>query len=117
MQCCFIVEISQQARVRGNQKQFNYSKLTDESPGSVADGHKASQAEPTAAGINKTQGKMSSAEGVLIDLVAPVEVTTSVLPVQSSGRTQINSILDEPIDAVEEGKSFVYFSSFRLTNL
>jgi len=60
---------------------------------------------------------MSSAEGVLIDLVAPAEVTSSVLPVQSSGSMQINSLLDEPIDAVEQGKSFVYFSSFGLTNL
>jgi hypothetical protein len=117
MQCYFIAEIAQQARVRGNQKQFNYSKLTDESPGSVADRHKASQAEPTATGNNKTQGKMSSAEEVLIDLVAPLEVTSSVLPVCSSGGMQINSIMDEPIDVVEQGKLAVYFSSFELTHL
>jgi len=60
---------------------------------------------------------MSSTEGVLIDLVAPVEGTSSVLPVHSSDSTQINSIMDEPIDAVEQGKSFVYFSPFGLTSL
>lgn len=69
------------------------------------------------AGTNETQGKMSSAEGVLIDLIVPVEAASSVLPVHSSGSTQINSIMDEPIDAVEQGTLVVYFSSFGLTSL
>jgi hypothetical protein len=60
---------------------------------------------------------MSSAEEVLIDLVAPVEVTSSVLPVCSSGSMPINSIMDEPIEVVEQGKLAVYFSSFGLTHL
>jgi hypothetical protein len=50
----------------------------------------------------------------LIDLVAPVEVTSSVFPVSSSDSTHINSIMDEPIDAVEQGKPVLYFSSFGL---
>jgi len=39
----------------------------------------------------------------LIDLVAPVEITSSVLSVSTSENTHTNSIMDEPIDAVEEG--------------
>lgn len=112
-----IIEIAQQARVRSNHKQFSYSKLTDESPGSVADTCKASQAERSAAGTNEARDKTSSAEAVLIDLVAPVGVMSSVLPVSSSDSRQTNSIMDEPIDAVEQGKLIVYFSLFGLTGV
>jgi hypothetical protein len=47
---------------------------------------------------------MSSAEEALIDLVAPAGVTSSVLPVCSSGNMETNSIMDEPIDVAEQGK-------------
>jgi hypothetical protein len=105
----FVLEIAQQARARSNQKQFNYSKLTDESPHSVADGLKHLQTEVAPGGTKETKDKTSSAEGVLIDLVTPVEVTSSVLSVSTSERTRTNSILDEPIDAPEEGRLFCIF--------
>jgi hypothetical protein len=62
------------------------------------------QAEAAASGTKEAKDKTSSAEGVLIDLVTPVEVTSSVLSVSASESTCTNSIMDEPINAAEEGK-------------
>jgi hypothetical protein len=62
------------------------------------------EAEAAASGTKETNDRTSSAEGVLIDLVTPVEVTSSVFSVSTSESTNTNSILDKPIDAAEEGK-------------
>ncbi|KDR13827.1 activated CDC42 kinase 1 isoform X2 [Zootermopsis nevadensis] len=94
--------LAHQARGRSNQKQFNYSKLTDETPHSVADGLKFMQAEAAAGGTKEAKGETSSLEGVLIDLVTPVEVPVLVRSVSTSESTNTNSIMDEPIDAAEE---------------
>jgi hypothetical protein len=80
----------------------------DESSHSIADGSKVTQTEMSPAGMNATKSKTSLTEGVLIDFVAPVEVTSSVLSVSTSENTHRNSIMDEPIDVVEEGKLILY---------
>ncbi|XP_069685930.1 activated Cdc42 kinase Ack [Periplaneta americana] len=97
-------KIAQQAKERGNQKQFNYSKLTNEAPHTGSDGLQPTQTDTSArvAGVKEIKNNASSTEGVLIDLVAPVESKPSVLAVSISESNQTNSILDEPIDAVEE---------------
>jgi hypothetical protein len=76
----------------------------DESTHAVGDGLKVTHAETAAAATTETRGKTSLAEGVLIDLVAPAEAASSVLPVPSSENVHRNSIMDEPID-VAEGES------------
>jgi hypothetical protein len=79
----------------------------DESFHAVADGLKVTHAETPAAGTIETRGKTSLTEGVLIDFVAPAETSSSVLPVTTSENMHRNSIMDEPIDVVEEGQ-FLY---------
>ncbi|PSN56691.1 hypothetical protein C0J52_00002 [Blattella germanica] len=100
-------KIAQQARGRNTQKQFNYSKLTNEMFSSGCDGPGVSkQSEPTAgpSATEKNDAGTGTAEGVLIDLVAPVDSRSPLLPVAaSSGNGRVNSLLDEPIDALEEG--------------
>ena len=93
------IEIAQQTKARGNQKQFNYSKLTNEIFPSGNEGHSVRLADVT----EKESGE-STSEGVLIDLVAPGETKSLLIPVASTGEHgRSNSLLDEPIDAVEEG--------------
>lgn len=84
----------------------------DESSHSIADGLKVTSTETLAAVTNETKSKTSLAEGVLIDFVAPVEAKSSVLSVSTSENTHRNSIMDEPIDVVEEGESVLYLYFF-----
>ncbi|XP_023723093.1 uncharacterized protein LOC111872982 isoform X4 [Cryptotermes secundus] len=95
-------KISQEARGRSNQKQFNYSKLTDESSQNFGDGRKVTCTETLTAVTNETKSKTSLTEGVLIDFVAPVEIKSSALSISTSENTYRNSIMDEPIDVIEE---------------
>ncbi|KAJ9589589.1 hypothetical protein L9F63_017174 [Diploptera punctata] len=93
-------KIAQQARGRSNQKQFNYSKLTNEIIPNSNEGHNISRAETT----TQKESNEGAAEGVLIDLVASGDTRSMLTNATSEERGRTNSILDEPIDAVEEGK-------------
>jgi hypothetical protein len=80
----------------------------DESSHSIAEGLKVTCTETSAAVTSETKSKTNLAEGVLIDFVAPMEAKSSVLSVSASENTHRNSILDEPIDVIEEGESILY---------
>jgi hypothetical protein len=84
----------------------------DESSHSIADGLKVTCTETSASVTNETKSKTNLAEGVLIDFVAPVEAKSSVLSISTSDHTHRNSIMDEPIDVVEEGESVLYLYFF-----
>lgn len=84
----------------------------DESSQNIGDGLKVTCTERLTALTNETKSKTSLAEGVLIDFVAPVEATSSVLSVSTSENTHRNSIMDEPIDVIEEGELILYLYFF-----